>query len=563
MSENNMPSTPDPESQGEETGQPTHTHQQESAEEAESTDQPGNKRLARTKFPIVVVLLLVINALIWGLTKLAGSSTETPVLSHFGVQLNSAVVNGQYWRLVSGMFLHIGFEHLLFNCLALLLLGKALESLYGRYRFLAIYVISGYLGNLLFLAFGPKHVISAGASGAVFGILGVHITLNLLLKPSSFLADRQQLVASIVYILWIFLRSASAGIHILTNFGGILAGVALGVLLRPEYLRTDASDAVPRDGIGKDAPRWVWKSGLVLVILIGLTVASVLWSSDMSAPYAKVLEFNGTQLFYTPSVTEHEAKGLGKYLVDSGFADGNPKTVHLSKSEETYYCRMVAKEKATQHLAFLALSQRMAIEMSRDLFDQARVEIHLCDENLETIMAIPTPNTYLTQVHLNQGMTSLGEGKLGEAAVAFQKAIRVDPSLVLAYNNLGFIHLRQGKLDAAIAAYQKSIAIDSSNPTTYFGLGLVYQARGYLDDAIAAYKTAISIKPDNPATHYNLARAYALQNAQLLSIESLQEAARLNKDRNEMFRIELDFMVTDFDSIRENPAFQEFVNSSK
>lgn len=93
-----------------------------------------------------------------------------------GSKENGAILDGQYWRLLSAPFLHGGWIHLLFNSYSLLVLGSLTEAVMGRARFLATYLVSAAAGSAASLAFNPDP--SVGASGAIFGLLGAALYLS-------------------------------------------------------------------------------------------------------------------------------------------------------------------------------------------------------------------------------------------------------------------------------------------------------------------------------------------------------------------------------------------------
>lgn len=106
--------------------------------------------------------------------------------------------------------------------------------------------------------------------------------------------------------------------------------------------------------------------------------------------YGTKLEFNGSQVFYTKNVTEAEAKKLGDYLVKGEFfSDQNKGTVQLDKSGDTYQFRMVVKEGVAIDDKLVALFKTVATELSKNVFNGAKVEIHLCDSNLKTLKVVP------------------------------------------------------------------------------------------------------------------------------------------------------------------------------
>lgn len=111
-----------------------------------------------------------INLIVWVLMTIYGGSQNPETLRLFGAKDNELIRAGEYWRFVTPMFLHIGGLHLWFNSTALLSLGGHVERIYGSVRFLLIYIIAGIFGSFSSFLFSPN--ISAGASGAIFGLFG-------------------------------------------------------------------------------------------------------------------------------------------------------------------------------------------------------------------------------------------------------------------------------------------------------------------------------------------------------------------------------------------------------
>nr|MDF9458630.1 rhomboid family intramembrane serine protease [Bacillus pumilus] len=85
--------------------------------------------------------------------ELSGGSTNTATLTAFGAKNNGLILDGEWWRLITPMFLHIGLTHLLFNTFALWSVGAAVERIYGSWRFLLIYFISGIFGSIASFVF--------------------------------------------------------------------------------------------------------------------------------------------------------------------------------------------------------------------------------------------------------------------------------------------------------------------------------------------------------------------------------------------------------------------------
>src|SRR5262245_5053945 len=126
---------------------------------------------------------LVINIIIFLLMAFAGGSTNDATLMAFGVKSNAEIAQGQWWRFITPIFIHIGLLHLLFNSYALWIVGPQVEKLYGSASFVVFYVLTGIAGVAGSYVYHP-YSISAGASGAIFGLFGVLLTFGLRYRKS-------------------------------------------------------------------------------------------------------------------------------------------------------------------------------------------------------------------------------------------------------------------------------------------------------------------------------------------------------------------------------------------
>jgi len=157
-----------------------------------------------------------------------GPSTQT--LQDLGAKLSSLILDGQYYRFVSAMFLHGGVIHLLFNMSALIRVGKDLEQAFGTWRIVVIYMLSGIYGNLLSCIFLPD-VLGVGASGALFGFLGAMFG-DFFQNYKSFQESRWRYFASLC--LNAVLGLLFGLMPWLDNFqhvGGFIMGILLGSML--------------------------------------------------------------------------------------------------------------------------------------------------------------------------------------------------------------------------------------------------------------------------------------------------------------------------------------------
>ncbi|WP_147545780.1 rhomboid family intramembrane serine protease [Rubeoparvulum massiliense] len=153
-----------------------HRLQQQSLE-SEKQHRKNRQIEVIQKHTTLTYAFLVFNILMFFVLSINGGSTNTETLIRFGAKVNPLIVEGEWWRLFTPMFLHIGIYHLMFNSMALYVLGSLVERMYGSQRFVLIYLIAGIGGNVASFIFSSA--ISAGASGAVFGLLGALLYFGL------------------------------------------------------------------------------------------------------------------------------------------------------------------------------------------------------------------------------------------------------------------------------------------------------------------------------------------------------------------------------------------------
>ncbi|MCS6844183.1 MAG: rhomboid family intramembrane serine protease [Caldilineales bacterium] len=194
---------------------------------------------------VAVFLAMTVFGAVVGL-GLSGSQ-DTRVLLFFGALQSRLVAQGEYFRLVTSMFLHIGLLHLAFNSYALYLLGQDVESLYGTRRFLVIYLLSGVGGSLVSYVLGSARV-SAGASGAIFGLIGAAIAYFYVHRRTYGQFGRMRLQSLLTLAgINLVLGFTVPGINNLAHLGGLLFGLALGYILAPQY-RVPTAFNVAADG---------------------------------------------------------------------------------------------------------------------------------------------------------------------------------------------------------------------------------------------------------------------------------------------------------------------------
>ena len=235
--------------------------------------QPRRLALPMTQ-PRVTYVILAINVLVFLAMTAAGGSTNTAVLIRFGAKANALIAQGQVWRLLTSIFLHIGPMHLFFNSSALFVFGVEVERVYGSARFLIIYLLAGLYGSLISFAIGPP--LSAGASGAIFGLLGVMVAYFRRHRETFGERGRQRVMSLLgVAGFNLVLGFTVPGIDNLAHLGGLVSGAALGWLLAPEYqVKIDERGLPYMADRTSLRSRW-WVVALATVLLIAGTSLAV------------------------------------------------------------------------------------------------------------------------------------------------------------------------------------------------------------------------------------------------------------------------------------------------
>jgi rhomboid protease GluP len=201
------------------------------------------------------MVLLGVNVAIFVVDLLSGNH----LLLRGGAMVPVLIAHGEWWRLVTAMFLHIGLLHLALNMLALYIFGSLIEQTFGTARFLAIYFVTGFCASAVSFAFGDPQVPAAGASGAIFGLLGAWLAYNLRRRSLSLARANVQSALVLIAINLVF-GFAVPGIDVLAHLGGLGAGFLAGFAA---------------EGAGRRAVRRATQAlGLAALLLVGVALAA-------------------------------------------------------------------------------------------------------------------------------------------------------------------------------------------------------------------------------------------------------------------------------------------------
>jgi len=214
--------------------------------------------------------LIAFTALIFAAQWIVQSLTGSDLLLQWGAKSKPEMLQGQVWRFITPIFLHVNIPHVFVNMYSLYAIGPAVERFFGTPRFLALYLLSGFSGVVFSLAFSPYP--SAGASGAIFGLLGALAVFLYLHREIFGRFGRLQLRQLIIVALLNLALGLMPGIDNWGHLGGLLAGGGLawttGPSLRVEQLAP---------GQGRLVDQRPWRSvGGSLLIAAGLLCALAL-----------------------------------------------------------------------------------------------------------------------------------------------------------------------------------------------------------------------------------------------------------------------------------------------
>ncbi len=192
--------------------------------------------LKRKDIPLVTIILVAVNVIIFLYMDFTGNTRDTMYLYEHGAMEVSAVLDhGEWYRVLTHMFMHSGIEHLGNNMLMLGVVGYTIENIYGRWKYLISYFICGICATIFSAAYDiytNQYPVGVGASGAIMGIFGIYIMMSVKSKMEDGIGDPIRLL--VLMALMIF-GNMQEGVDWMAHLGGGLTGLVLGLLLyRPK-----------------------------------------------------------------------------------------------------------------------------------------------------------------------------------------------------------------------------------------------------------------------------------------------------------------------------------------
>jgi membrane associated rhomboid family serine protease/Flp pilus assembly protein TadD len=426
-----------------------------------SRRKPPAATFSLIAFNLAVFLLMAVSSGHW--LKFSGGQ-----VLQWGGNYGPLTMEGHWWRLVSTMFVHIGLFHLAVNMWALYELGGLAEQIYGSVPTLVMYLLTGAAGSIASLARNPT-IVSAGASGAIFGLAGVLIVTLALRRLAVRSGELTIVLASLLAFAGYNLSYGflKGGIDNGAHLGGLTSGLLIGVAL----------------AAGHTQGRWRRESAVyaaaVLVLAAGYATVRKTRTGTIAIEGARqALQLNDPdavirRLSKVPSLN-HNPDALSLLATAYGAKRQNAEA-------EKYYRRCLQLEPrngpAHRGLGVLLAATGRVQEASQELRQAAALE----------------PNVPGTWLQLGLVLQKLSQH--AQAADALKRATALNPDLAPAQFALGISQMNLRQYEAAITSFEKTTQLIPNNYEAQIWLANAYQAAGHSNEASAAYVRAIQLRP--------------------------------------------------------------------
>jgi rhomboid protease GluP len=427
------------------------------------------------QFPVTVVLL-TINLLVFAAMVFQRSASfmhpDDFQLLRWGADFGPLSLGGQPWRILTSNYVHIGFVHILVNMWALWQLGRVTERIFGRWIYFVIYTASGISGSLLSLLHDPMR-ISAGASGALFGIMGALIAALYLGKLPFPKRVRDGLLKNLVWVAVINLGLGASipGIDNAGHVGGLVMGLALGAIIGPHLMQ----EPIRRAGYN----RLTLVAAVFLLIGFGILVKQ--------------------KRGYVADVTTARV-ALG----------GNRPDVAISLLQP-----VIARDPNNLE----ALNLLAQAYMGKKDYAHAQGV-------LERMVKIDPDNFSIKYI---LGLSYAGQHQYEDAHRVFDELTRQRPNNSDAWTLLGASLDALGREEDAINAYQKAISLNPQDAETYRELGLANAKLNHLPAALEALKKAAELDPNNSGIQKDLSDVYTVMGNTAEAAAASHRADELSK----------------------------------
>ena len=403
----------------------------------------------------------------------AGSPMDFPgaITIHFGANYGPYTLSGQWWRLLTYIFLHGGPMHIFFNMWCLWDLGRLCESLYGRWTYGAIYLITGIAGGLASVMWNPG-VLSVGASGAIFGLAGALLASFYLGEFSLPKFAISHTLRSLLFFIGFnvlfgagfnLFAGSSGGIDNACHVGGLVSGLALGALVAKLAPQSDAP--VRRASV----------VGVVALAVLAVGLGVRQWRGPQARLFREFQDTNGDTISQLKLILRQQP---------------NSPSLHFNLAQ-AYFSRQQFPEAESEFKRVLELQPQNA---------GARFDL---------------------------GVTYLSEKRADDAKATFTQMISQDANSARGHYGLGLVLASQQDHQAAIDEFKKAVNSGAQIPGIYNEIGNSYASLKMYDNAIASFLQEKEQFGDDPDLESALADSYAAKGLTQKAQEAKNRADQL------------------------------------
>ena len=393
------------------------------------------------------------------------------VMDVFGANFGPYTLSGQWWRLFTYMFLHGSLMHIAFNMWCLWDLGRLCESLYGRWTFAAIYLITGVAGGLASVAWNPQ-VLSVGASGAIFGLAGALAASFYLGEFSIPKVAIQGTLRSLLFFIGfnVIFGAMIPGIDNACHGGGLVSGVILGAL-------------IARMAPQHDSPRRV---GVLIVVALVVVVTAF-----------GVQRWRGSEIHFRSAIVAQKS-------VDRMIAELQKKVKQSPQDASAHYA------------------------LAHEYFTSRQIPEGIGE--LKRVLELQPQNA---NARMELGAAYLSEGQAKEAQEEFTKFVAQEPNQVDGHAGLGMALADQGNHAAAIDEYKTALRLDPRASGVDYRMGISQAQLKQYDDAIASFLKEQQQSGDDPELENALADAYQAKGMTQQAQDAKNKATQLKSGQRD------------------------------